>query len=74
MSSWKEILAKLKSQPTVSVPDAGKALADLSPNAAYRAAKSDSLGVPVMKVGGRKRVTSIAVLRKLGLIEDGEAA
>lgn len=72
--SWKEILAELKSHPTVSVPTAGKALADLSPNAAYRAAQRDALGVPVMKVGGRKRVTSVAVLRKLGLVEDGEAA
>ena len=73
-STWKQILTKLKNQPTVSIPEAGKALADLSPDASYRAAKSDSLGVPVMKVGGRKRVTSVAVLRKLGLIEDGEAA
>ena len=53
MSTWKQILAKLKSEPTVSVPDAGKALADLSENAAYRAAKKNTLGVPVLEVGGK---------------------
>ena len=74
MSTWKQILAELKSQPTVSVPTAGRALADLSENAAYRAAKNNKLGVPVMEVGGRKRVISVDVLRKLGLIEDGKAA
>jgi hypothetical protein len=72
--SWQAILAELKSQPTVSVPTAGRALADLSPNAAYRAAQHNTLGVPVMDVGGKKRVASIAVLRKLGLVEDGKAA
>lgn len=72
--SWKEILAELKASPTVDVPTAGKALANLSPNAAYRAAAKDKLGVPVLEIGGRKRVTSVAVLRKLGLIKDGDLA
>ena len=72
--SWKQILAELKSSPTVSVPTAGRALADLSENAAYRAAANNKLGVPVLDVGGKKRVPSIAVLRKLGVVESGEAA
>jgi hypothetical protein len=72
--SWKEILAELKSQPTVSVPTAGKALADLSANAAYRAAQRNALGVQILNIGGKKRVASVAVLRKLGLIDDGKAA
>jgi hypothetical protein len=72
--AWAKILAELKSKPTVSVPLAGRALGDLSRNGAYEAARNDKLGVPVMQVGGKKRVSSIAVLRKLGLVEDGEAA
>jgi hypothetical protein len=68
--SWKEILAELKSSPTVSVPTAGKALGDLSRNAAYEAARRDTLGVPVIDVGGKRRVPSIAVLHALGLVED----
>jgi hypothetical protein len=72
--TWKEILTELRSRPTVSVPVAGKALADLSENASYRAAARDALGVPIMTVGGKKRVASVAVLRALGLLEDGKAA
>jgi hypothetical protein len=65
--SWKDILQKLHTQPTVSVPEAGLALGDLSRNASYDAAKNDKLGVPVFDVGGKKRVPSVAVLRVLGL-------
>ena len=72
--TWAKILAELKSKPTVSVPLAGQVLGDLSRNGAYEAARRNALGVPVMQVGGKKRVSSIAVLRKLGLAEDGEAA
>ena len=50
--------------------DAGKALGDLSKNGSYEAAKRNALGVPVLDVAGKKRVPSIAVLRKLGL--DGD--
>jgi hypothetical protein len=67
--SWPEVLRKLRTQPTVSVPEAGFALANLAKNAAYDAAKNGTLGVPVLDVGGLKRVPSIAVLRKLGLDE-----
>jgi hypothetical protein len=72
--SWKQILAELKSKPTVSVPVAGRALADMSENASYRAAANNKLGVPVLDVGGKKRVASSAVLRALGLTEDGGKA
>ena len=66
--TWKEILAELRNQPTVSVPTAGQALAGLSGrNSSYEAAKTGKLGVPVIEVGGRKRVPSAAVLRQLGI-------
>jgi hypothetical protein len=65
--SWKDVLQRLRTQPTVSVPEAGAALGDLSRNAAYEAAKNGKLGVPVFDVGGKKRVPSVAVLRVLGL-------
>jgi hypothetical protein len=68
---WKDLLAELKSQPTVSVPTAGRALGDLSRNGSYEAARRGALGVPVIEVGGKKRVASVAVLRVLGLVEDG---
>jgi hypothetical protein len=71
--TWTDILTELKSKPTVSVPFAGRALGDLSRNGSYEAARTGKLGVPVFDVGGKKRVPSIAVLRKLGL-ESGEAA
>ena len=68
--SMRDIIAELREKPTVSVPTAGKALGDLSRNASYDAAKNRTLGVTVIKVGGKKRVPSIAVLRKLGLADD----
>jgi hypothetical protein len=64
---WRDISRKLQTQPTVSVPEAGFALADLSRNASYDAAKNGTLGVPVLTIGGKLRVPSIAVLRRLGL-------
>jgi hypothetical protein len=70
--NWLDILAELRSKPTVSVPIAGKALGDLSRNASYEAAKRKALGVPVLEVAGKKRVPSIAVLRQLGLDGDPE--
>jgi hypothetical protein len=75
MTSWKSLMTKLKTEPTVSIPDAGKAFG-LSENAAYRAVKNNRLlGLPVLEVGGvesaRKRIPSIAILRKLGLVEEG---
>ena len=65
----KEILTKLRTSPTVSVPEAGKVLADLSWNGSYDAARKGTLGVPVFDVGGLKRVASIDVLRRIGLAD-----
>jgi hypothetical protein len=70
----REIIAELRSNPSVSVPTAGKALANLSRNASYGAAKKGTLGVPVFDVGGKKRVPSIAVLRQLGLADEAPSA
>ena len=67
--NWRDILAELRTNPTVEVPTAGLALGDMSKNGSYEAARADRLGVPVIDVGGKKRVPSIAVLRKLGLEE-----
>jgi len=73
--SVQEILAELRSRPSVSVPVAGAALAGLSKNASYDAAARGELGVPVFSVGRSKRVPSIAVLRQLGLADtDPQAA
>jgi hypothetical protein len=72
--SMREILAELRSNPSVSVPTAGKALADLSRNASYGAAIDGTLGVPVIEVGGKKRVPSRAVLRKLELDDDAPSS
>jgi len=74
-SRWEDVLAELRSKPTCSIPLAGQALGDLSPNASYVAATAGRLGVPIMEVGGKKkRIPSIAVLRKLGLVEDQPTA
>jgi hypothetical protein len=65
----REIIAELRANPTVSVPVAGKALGDLSRNVAYAAAKRGELGVPTIRVGGKIRVPSVAVLRAIGLAD-----
>jgi hypothetical protein len=65
--TWQGVLTKLRTEPTVSVPEAGFALGNLSKNPSYEAAKEDKLGVPVIDTGGKKRVPSIFVLRRLGI-------
>jgi hypothetical protein len=72
--SMAELLDELRSKPTISVSIAGAVLGDLKRNASYDAARLNKLGVPVIEVGGKKRVPSIAVLRKLGLADDEQAA
>jgi len=73
--TMRDALAKLRRAPSVSVPVAGRALGDLGMIASYGAADKGTLGVPVFDAGGRRRVPSIAVLRKLGLAEtDPQAA
>jgi hypothetical protein len=70
MMLMRDILVELRSKPSVSVPVAGKALADLSRNGSYRAAAEGRFPVPIFEVGGRKRVASATVLRLLGLADD----
>jgi hypothetical protein len=65
----KDLIAELRSNPTVSVVTAGRAFG-LGRNAAYEAARRGKLGVPVIEAGGKKRVPSTAVLRQLGLLDD----
>ena len=72
--TMKAALAKLRAHPSVSIPVAGRALADIGMNASYDAAQSGKLGVPVFEAGGRKRVPSIAVLRQLGLADNDPKA
>ena len=69
-----KIIAELKQSPTCSVPLAGAALANMTRNTAYEAAKNGTLGVPTFWAGGKLRVPSIAVLQRLGLVEAAEDA
>jgi hypothetical protein len=71
MPSFEEILDEIRTKPTTSVPKTGKVLGELGANPSYDAAKNGTLGVPTFWVGGKLRVRSIDVLRKLGL--EGEA-
>lgn len=57
----KSDLEKLLSQPTVSVPEAGKVLS-LSRNGSYEAAKRGE--IPTLKFGSKLRVPT-AALRKM---------
>ena len=66
---FSKIIAELKESPTCSVPLAGAALANMTRNTAYEAAKNGTLGVPTFWAGGKLRVPSIAVLQRLGLVE-----
>jgi hypothetical protein len=68
--TMKAALAKLRAHPSVAIPVAGRALANLGINASYGAAQDGKLGVPVFETGGRKRVPSIAVLKRLGIDTD----
>ena len=74
MPTVKEILAELRTKPTTNVPNTGKILGDLKPNASYQAAKDKKLGVEVFWIGGKLRCRSIEVLRVLGLENEAEFA
>jgi hypothetical protein len=68
-------LKEVRSKPSVSIPVAGRVIADIGVNASYEHAKLGRLGVPVIVVGGgdksaRYRVASVHVLRKVGLINN----
>jgi hypothetical protein len=69
MSTDKSLLQQLLHQLTVDVPTAGKALADLSRNASYDVAARDGAigGIPVLDVGGKKRVPTAPIRKALGL-------
>jgi excisionase family DNA binding protein len=60
-------LEKLLSQPTVSVPEAGRLLS-LSRNGSYEAAKRGE--IPTLKFGSKLRVPTAALRRMI----EGEAA
>jgi hypothetical protein len=64
-----DILRRLYTSMTVDVPFTGLALGDMARNPSYDAANDGTLGVPVFLVGTKKRCSSVAVLRKLGLPE-----
>jgi hypothetical protein len=74
MATIREILNELRTKPTTSVPNTGKVLGDIGPNPSYEAAKNGTLGVPTFWVGGKLRVASIDVLRKLGLEDEADFA
>ena len=63
------LLRLLTSELTVSVPEAGKALAGLSKNASYEVAARDKAiaGIPVLDVGGKKRLATAPIRKVLGL-------
>ena len=62
------LLRLLTSELTVSVPEAGKALAGLSKNASYEVAARDKAiaGIPVLDVGGKKRLATAPIRKVLG--------
>jgi hypothetical protein len=74
MPTVREILNELRTKPSTTVPNTGKVLGDLGPNPSYEAAKNGTLGVPTFWVGGKIRVASIDVLRKLGLEDEAAFA
>lgn len=57
-----EALAKA----TISVPEAGALFFDLSRNGAYEAARRGD--IPLIEVGGKKRVPVAPIAEKLGLV------
>jgi hypothetical protein len=71
----RKILRQIMTELTVSVPVAGRALGDLCENAAYAAAKKKGEigGCKVIDVGGKRRVTTASIRRRLGL-EGGKVA
>ena len=57
---------------TLSVPEAGRRYFNLAKNAAYAAAKRGEL--PVIKIGGRLRVSVVALERMLSQAGSDKAA
>ncbi|MFZ0602772.1 MAG: hypothetical protein WAN05_15710 [Roseiarcus sp.] len=66
-----EIKAGLRARASQSVPWAGMALSGSGRGAAYAAAQSGKLGVPVYQSGGLLRVASVDIARVLKIdLED----
>lgn len=65
----RKILRQIMTELTVSVPVAGRALGDLCENAAYDEARRTGQigGCEVINVGGKRRVTTASIRRRLGL-------
>jgi hypothetical protein len=62
-----EIIHKLRTEPTQTVPFTGMALGGIRKGAAYQAAKDKTLGVDAFWVGGQLRCASIDILTRLGV-------
>jgi hypothetical protein len=62
-----EIIHKLRTEPTQTVPFTGMALGGIRKGAAYQAAKDKTLGVDAFWVGGQLRCASIDILKRLGV-------
>lgn len=69
MSETHEILDRLRTEPTISIPDYAR-LVGVSRASGYTYAREGQ--IPTIKVGRRVRIPSAAVLRQLGL--DSEPA
>jgi hypothetical protein len=63
------ILQKLRSQPTVSIPEAGFILSESGETASYDAARNGTLGVSTFESGGKIRARSADILKLLNLQE-----
>ncbi|ACL63240.1 hypothetical protein [Methylobacterium nodulans] len=65
-------LERIRRQFTVPVPLAGRVLANLSPSAAYDAARTGRLaGIEVIRIGRKMAVPCAPIRRKLGLNDNG---
>jgi len=64
MSDTPEILERLRSEPTISIPDYARLLG-VSRASGYTYAREGQ--IPTIKVGRRVRIPSAIVLRQLGL-------
>ena len=65
--SYEELKEQLR-KTTLSIPEAG-AIFDMSRNAAYLAAANGTFPVPIIRAGGKLRVSTAAIRRVLGLDE-----
>ncbi|WP_083913092.1 helix-turn-helix domain-containing protein [Nocardia concava] len=69
MSDTQEILARLRTEPTISIPEYGR-LIGVSRASAYVYAREGQ--IPTIRVGRCVRVPSAAVLRQLRLDQESD--